>query len=444
MNVVRIVAVLVLMAMLRSGSFAATQPTSPVDPSHYPATTTLDLGQATLFVQSDHDAPLTGVQLFVAAGLAREGSADNGLAALAAECILRTPVDTPLGTLPLRDAVAAMGGSITYEVEPRYTRFYVESQPARVPALLGVVGRALGAPAFSAPTLGAAKSALLAKIEAADKNPVTVGIGMFRQSYFIGGAGLPSLGTAANVAGIDTTRLQQFYASSYKRASSTVTAVGDVTPQITAAAKTLVAGLPDGRAEPVTTEVKPLEAGTRRIITHRDIGAPWLVLGFAAPSPGDPDFGPMLIIETLLSNVFERTSATTLPPVERSVGALYLYDDHPSSMIVFVNGTEVQPTTALRELLAVVDSLAARPLRDDILARYRASAAGSFVTDALSLDDRSWAIGNFVAQGVSPDYPNTVLDALAKTTGDDVMRVAKKYLDKYTVAIVLPRGTTDR
>ncbi len=438
----RIVAALVLAALLPSGSLAAAQPAG--DAVRYPATTTLDLGQTTLFMQTDREAPLAGVQLFVAAGLARESATDNGLAALTAECILRTTVDTPLGSLPLRDAVTAMGGSVSYEVEPRYTRFYVESRPERVPTLLGFLSSALAAPGFATPTLAAAKTALSAKIEAADKNPVTVGIGMFKQSYFVGGAGLPSLGTQANVAGIDAVRLRQFYSAGYKRASATVTAVGDVTPQIAAAAKSLVAGLPEGSAEPITTQVKPLEAGTRRIITHRDIGAPWLVLGFAAPSPGDPDFGPMLVIETLLSNVFERTSATTLPAVERSIGALYLYDDHPSSMIVFVNGTEVEPTTALRELLAVVDSLSARPLRDDILARYRSTALGSFVTDTLSLDDRSWAIGNFVAQGVGPDYPNTVLAALAATTGDDVMRVAQKYLDKYTVAIVLPRGSSDR
>jgi predicted Zn-dependent peptidase len=190
--------------------------------------------------------------------------------------------------------------------------------------------------------------------------------------------------------------------------------------------------------------VTPLTDATRRIITHRDIGAPWLVLGFAAPSPGDPDFGPMLVIEALLSGVFERNSATTLPAVERSIGALYLYDDAPSSMVVFVNGTEIEPTNALRELLAVMDSLSGQALRDDVLARYKASAMGTFVTDAISLDDRSWVIGNFVAQGVGPDYSNAVLDALAATTSDDVQRVAKKYLDKYTVAIVLPRGEAGR
>lgn len=441
MTYARTLAALVFAALLPAATFAA-QPADDV--LRYPATTSLDLGATTLFMQTDREQPLAGLQLFVAAGLSRESLADNGLAALTAECILRTPVSTALGTLPLRDAVAAEGGSLTYEVESRYTRFYLESQPQRLPVLLGLFATAFASPDFAQPALGVAKAALTAKIDAVEKNPVTVGIGMFKQSYFQGGAGLPSLGTQANVAGIDTERLRQFYAGGYKRSSATVTAVGDVTLQITAATKNLVAALPAGSADPVTTQVKPLETGTRRIITHRDIGAPWLVVGFAAPSPGDPDFGPMLVIEALLSNVFERTSATTLPAVERSIGALYLYDDHPSSMVVFVNGTEVEPTTALRELLAVVNSLSARPLRDDILTRYRSSATGSFVTDMLSLDDRSWAIGNFVAQGVGPDYSNNVLDALATTTGDDVLRVAKKYLARYTVAIVLPRGSADR
>lgn len=438
----RIAAAVLLAALLPAGSMAAAQ-NSP-DALRYPPTTVLDLGQSTLFMQADRTQPLAGVQLFVPAGLSRETNADSGIAALTAECILRTPVATPLGRMALGDALAAEGGSITYEVESRYTRFYVEAQGERLPGILAAVGSALAAPDFDQPVLGAARTALDQKIDAAESNPVTVGIDMFKQSYFQGGAGLPSLGTAANVANLTGADVRKFFAASYKRSSSTVTAVGGVTPQIAEAAKALVAGLPAGAVAPVATQIKPLAEGTNRIITHRDIGAPWLVLGFAAPSPGDADFGPMLVIEALLSNVFERSSATTLPAVERSIGALYLYDDQPSSMVVYVNGTEIEPTNALRELLTVVDSLSAQPLHDDVLARYRSNAIGTFVTDTLSLDDRSWAIGNFVAQGLSPDYSNTVLDALAATTSDDVQRVAKKYLAKYTVAIVLPRGSSDR
>jgi predicted Zn-dependent peptidase len=436
-----------LAAFLPAASLAAPPPAPDVRSGNpevlrYPATTSLDLGPAMLFVQTDRQSVLAGVQIFVPAGVDRESMTNNGVAALTAEALMRTPVTTPFGRLPLRDAVARAGGSITWAVESRYTRFYVEAQPERLPVLLGFVAAAFAAPDFGGTTLTAAKASLSAKIDAAEKNPVTVGIDMFRQSYFVGGAGLPSLGTEANVAALDSARLQAFFAG-YKGSGTTVTAVGAVTPQITAAAKALVAALPGGSAEPVKTEVKPLSEATRRIITHRDIGAPWLVLGFAAPSPGDPDFGPMLVIEALLSNVFERSSTTTLPILERSIGALYLYDDAPSSMIVYVNGTEIEPTSALRELLAVMESLSDQPLRDDVVARYKASAMGAFVTDAVSLDDRSWIIGNFVAQGVGPDYSNTILDALASTTAADLQRVAKKYLDKYTVAIVLPRGQAE-
>lgn len=411
----------------------------PAGAAPYPATTSLDLGATTLFMQSDRATPLAGIQLFVSAGLDRETSADNGVAALVAECILETPVDTELGRAPLRDAVAQLGGSIASDVSSEYARLYVEGRPDRLPQILALAGSALAAPVFTGATLASAKAALTEKIDAAERNPVGVAIDMFRQSYFVGGAGLPALGTTANLAGIDPARLQSFFAANYRRSSATVTAVGDVTPQVTAATKTLVATLPPGKADPVTIETKPFAETSRRIITHRDVGAPWLVLGFAAPSPGDRDFGAMLVIEAMLSNVFERNSATTLPAVERSVGAIYMYDAKPASMVVFVNGAEIEPTSALRELLTIVDSLTAQPLRPDALTRYRANAAGSFETDTLSLAERSWLIGNFVSQGVGPDYANDVLDAVNETTGDDIQRVAKKYLANYTVAIVLPR-----
>src|SRR5579872_3088063 len=79
-------------AVLLPAATAAAQPAS--DAARYPATTSLDLGATTLFVQADREQPLAGLQLFVAAGLSRESFADNGLAALTAECLLGTPIAT--------------------------------------------------------------------------------------------------------------------------------------------------------------------------------------------------------------------------------------------------------------------------------------------------------------------------------------------------------------
>ncbi|MBV8583246.1 MAG: hypothetical protein JO241_04550, partial [Candidatus Eremiobacteraeota bacterium] len=45
--------------------------------------------------------------------------------------------------------------------------------------------------------------------------------------------------------------------------------------------------------------------------------------------------------------------------------------------------------------------------------------------------------------GLDPDYPNAVLSAIETVSPADVQRVVKDYLQKYTVALILPRPTRE-
>ena len=140
-----------------------------------------------------------------------------------------------------------------------------------------------------------------------------------------------------------------------------------------------------------------------------------------------------------MSDAFERSSAPTLGFVEKSVGAFYLYDSTPASLVVYVNGTQVDPSLALRELIAASRTLSVKPLDAGALRHFKPAAEGQFLTDSVNLSDRSYLLGTFAAQGLGTDSINAALDALERTSSADVQRVAKTYLQRYIVALVLPR-----
>jgi len=81
----------------------------------------------TVLQQLDSAASLAGVTLVVRAGLDRQTMKQNGVAALVAETIMKTPVGVP--AMPLEDAVAARGGSVRF----RWTRETFVSTPRRCP-----------------------------------------------------------------------------------------------------------------------------------------------------------------------------------------------------------------------------------------------------------------------------------------------------------------------
>lgn len=422
---------------------AAAPASDPAAQMHFPAASATSLGALRFVGESDPDAVIGGVQIFIAAGLDRELPSQSGASALVADCILRTPVAFGTGgtMLPLHDAIAASGASLTYTVDGRSVHYYFEGRGQSLAAALDLFKAAVTAPDFSAPTLAAARASLIARAHESENSALTVGIQMFRQSYYLGGTGLPALGSAASLAGLDSKTVAAFYAATYRRSAVSASGAGNLPPAVSTSVASVSAALPDGPVAAVNERARTIPNTAPRIIAHRDIGAPWVVVGFAAPAPSSPDFGAILVLESLLSGAFERDSSTTLGFVEKSVGAFYLYDSSPASLVFYVNGAQIEPSLALRELLLVSKTLSIKPLGPAALARYKTAAVGHFLTDSVSLSDRSYLLGSFASQGLGTDSMNTALAALQRTTPADVQRVSKKYLQRYIVALVLPRQT---
>jgi predicted Zn-dependent peptidase len=255
----------------------------------------------------------------------------------------------------------------------------------------------------------------------------------------MGSAGLPALGSRATLTNLAPADIAEFFHANYRRGSATISVVGNVVPGFAAAAEKIVAALPDGSLAQSQIKTNAIPAETTRIVARRDVGAPVVVVGFAAADPGSDDYGAMLILEALLSQAFDDPSTTTLGFRERPLGAFYLYDATPASMVFYVNGNRADPSLALRALLGVAQSLAKRPLSVGVLARYKAAAVGSFVNDTVTLSDRAYMLGVLSGAGFGADPINAALAAVQRASSADVERAAKRYLQRYIVALVLPR-----
>ncbi len=384
------------------------------------------------------DTPSGVVQLAVAAGVARQTNSEGGLASLLSECVSRTPIPFQGATLPLREAIAQRGGILTWAVDATVTRYSIEAQADRLPELVGLLGRALAAPDISPATVAAARAAQGARFKSVEDNPVLVGIELFRQQYApaTGGA---TIGSPSSLAGLGPSALRTFYAATYRHDGARVSAVGPMSAELSAALAQAVAGLPAGSVAPLHLKARPIPEYPNRLVTHRSIGSPLLVMGFAAPAPTDRDFGAMLVIQAILADTFDQPHGTTLRFIERTVAPLYSYDVLPASLVLSVNGARVDPTMAMHEIGAVTHVLTAQKLKNAALARFKSAAAGSFVVDALVPVDRSTLLGQLAAAGLGDDPLNAVMAAIDRTTSADVQRAAKRYLQRTIVAIVLPR-----
>jgi zinc protease len=404
-----------------------------------PAPATIDLGASRLYVQADDGAQLVGMQLVVGGGTARQGPTQAGLAALAAETVLHTKI----GGTALIDRVAAAGGSISYTIEPGVVRFSLEALPDALPAIARDVAAAFSAPDTSTAAIAAARASIAARIDDEERNPLIVGLQMLRSSYYVGGAGLPTLGTRASLAGLQGSDVAAFVAAHYLRGDAFAAATGRIDAAVSDAARTALAGLPEGSETLAPIAVRPLEAAGKQIITHRDIGIPVVLIGFAAPSLGDPDFAAMLVVRAMIESAAQRSTTRMLSDFERGLAAIYSYDVKPATLTIALNGGRIDPTLGQSAIRALVRRAAAQPFDAEALARYRNAARGKWLLEAVSLTDRAWQIGAAVSVGSQPNAAAGVAAALEAVSAEDVQRVARTYLQRSTVATVLPRGRGD-
>lgn len=398
---------------------------------------TIDLGGTQrLYAQADTGAQLTGMQIVVGAGTARQSATQGGLAALTAETLIETKIDG----VALVDRVTAAGGSIAYAAGPDVVRFSIAALPEALPGIARDVATVFAAPDTSAANVTAARATLSSRIDSDEKNPLIVGLEMLRGSYFIGGAAFPTLGTRASLSTLRGSDVSAFVAAHYRRGNAFAAATGFIDDTVTAAARTVLGALPDGSEPAATIDVHPPTAAGKSIVTHRDIGIPVVMVGFAAPALGDRDFAPMLVVRAMLGTVSQRTTASTLSDFERGVAAIYDYDAKPATLTVAINGGRIDPTLGLGALRTLLRRIAEGPFDAPALARFRDVARGAWSLEAVSLTDRAWLIGAAVANGSDPNAAAEVAAAISTVTVADVQRVAKTYLQRYTVATVLPRN----
>ena len=395
----------------------------------------VDLGSTKFYAQNDSDAQLTGIAIVVSAGTARQTVAQNGLAALTAQTLLFTKID---GTR-LADRITAAGGSIDYSVDPGVVRFALEVLPGALPSVSADVAHAIAAPDTSAETVAAARAVLGARIDGDERNPVTVGVEMLRSSYYSGTAGAPAFGTRASLAGLGPADVAAFFAAHYLRGNTFAVATGRVDDAAGAAIGAIAGAFPAGSEAPPVLKAQAFASEPKHLVTSREIGVPFALVGFPAPAMDGSEFAAALVLRSLFNDIAARQSTTTLAPFQRGINVVYNYDVKPATFTVAINGSELDPTAGLTVLQAILKTALARPLAADVVNRYKETARGEWALEAVTLTDRAWQIGAAVNQGADPALAQSVSAAIDRVTPADVQRMAKHYLQRYTIALVLPR-----
>jgi zinc protease len=411
---------------------------APPDPiAHFPTALARTLPNGVIVTaQISNDAPIANAQVFLPAGLAQQSPDQAGVAAVTAANVLRTTVENGQH---LADLAIAAGGSITYTVDPEATRFEIQSSSAELPRLVRDLTQAIAKPDPS--QFAAARDEVVSAARDAEKIPALVAYAMVRQVRYQGtGFAYPQGGRAFTLARLTSADMQRF-AARYQHGTGTVVALaGALADADINAIDADFAAWPAGAASPAPSN-SPAKRQTE-IVAHRNVPAPWLAIGFAAPSQYSKDFAAMLVIQALLGrggdvHAMSFGSAGSAG-AEDYVGAFYQYEARPGSFVIFLNGGSGDIDAAARQVEQGVLRLRTEPLPSALVERARALALGDYFLSVTSLGDAAWLLGRSASSPEGVAFENALAGRILAVNAADIQRVAKQYLGDSTIAVVLP------
>ena len=392
-------------------------------------------GAATLPVR-----PVTFVQLDLRAGLNRERESENGVAALDAHLLARTPVEVGGLSLPLQDAIRSEGGDLNIHVHDDRVAIELAGLPQAMPTLIDVLATAMNAPDFSLAALTEARTALLDRIAERGQNNWELATEMLRRSFArSGNLAMPRDGTPFSIQHLSIAQAQAFYRWNYRRGDLATTIVGEETPGLAAALARLAGALPGGKSPRVSSPSLLLDASSLVLRTTRPTLSTMIVASFLAPKPTSADFPAMLVEAALMKRILAETAG--LPKgldafyIRRSYGARYRSLGGRPQLLLYASGAVGRPDRLIGGALALSQMIGDGKLHGNIN-RLKAQAIGDFARQESDPRLRLRLLRIYRAAGGTGDPVAKIIAAITKVTPADLARVAKRYLVHPTIAVV--------
>jgi len=395
----------------------------------------------TLIYLPKREVPLVQVNVVVRAGQIQEASEQAGLASMTAAML-----DEGAGTrsaLELADAVDFLGADLAVSSDQHATRCTLHVPAEHLDAALGLLADVVLRPRFDADELERQRrQRLTAMAQWHDEARAIAAVAYARTLY--GNRhpyGRLTQGTPETVRALTPEHLRAFHRTYFVPNNAAIIVVGDIAledirPRLEAA----FGRWTPGQVPPPRTPDAP-RAGRREVVLVDQPGAAQseIRIGQVGVDRTTGDYFALQVMNTVLGGSFtSRLNQKLREEKQYTYGASsgFSYGRYPgpftAQAAVQTAVTDSALVEFLRELRGMLDAVPAEELaraRNYVALRYpaRFQAVGSIAGELEEL----------YLYDLPPDYFNTFVPRVLAVTGDDVRRVARRYLTPDRMAVVV-------
>jgi len=400
----------------------------------------------TVLVLEQHALPIVQVHALVKTGSVQDPPGKAGLANLVAN-LLDEGTATRSAT-QLAEQIEFVGGQMAVKSGDDFTTASVKVLKKDQDLGLELLADILLRPSFPEKELRRVRSQILGEMQSEQDDPGTIAAKAFNQLVFDGHPyRWPVNGTEATLATVTRKDVQQFYSHEYLPNQTILAVVGDITAD---QAKALVAkhfgAWKRGVSPPrVMTPPAPLAKPVVKLI-QKELSQATIMLGHLGVSRNNPDYYAITVMNYILGA--GGFSSRLMNSIRDNQGLAYgvgsMFDPNlmPGSFMVSLQTRNETANQAIAGVLAELNGIRDAPVTDEELADAKAYLMGSFPLRLDTTGKLAEVLSQVEFYGLGMDYFTSYPSWIETVSKEDVLRVAKQYLNPTNYALVVVANQT--
>ena len=405
-----------------------------------PKRTVLSNGMV-LLTSEQRTLPMVSIELLVDAGSAHESANQAGLANLTAK--LLTYGTKGQNAVQINETLDFIGASLETGCGQDTASLSVTVLKKDLPTGLDLLADVLTQPTFPQAEIDRQKQAVIATIRANEENPGAVAAKAFAAALFPQSPyGRPVEGTEASVKSLQQKNLQDFFARYYRPNRTIVAIVGDVSEQeIAPLLSNALRGWEKG--EPSAPPTAPVNIGPPKLVrVNKELTQANIAMGHGGVARGNPDYYAIQVMNYILGGGGFSSRAMDSIRNERGLAySVYSFFAAEKSHGTFEFVMQTKNETATEAIRIATDEM--RRIREQLVSDQELNDAKDYLIGSFPLRfDTNRKVASFLAQveyfEIGLDYPDRYPNLIRGVTREDVLRVARQYLqpDKLITVIV--------
>ena len=398
---------------------------------------------AELVVSEKHDLPLVSFSITFMGGADQFEKADKrGVASLTA-AMLSEGTKTRDGEA-LSNALQLLGGNVSTSVAGESGSMGFVSTAGKFPQTLDILADMMLNSTFPDDALARLKAQRQVALTQARAQPGTIAARVFPRVLY--GANHPygQTMTEDTLKAITRDDVTAFHQTYFRPGRALISVVGDVqTASVKVVVEKALAAWPAGGDKPAFTyPPTPAPAATTIYLVDKPGAAQsTFAIGLPGPPRATPDFYALQVMNTILGGQFQsRLNANLREEKGYSYGVNsgFAFGKGPGAFRAGGDIVSAKSDAALTEFMKELKGIVgSRPVTDEELSTAKDALIQRLPAAFASVASVNGAITTLWLQGLPQDYYQQYPKAIGAITKDDVLRVAKKYIDLDHLAIVI-------